>query len=264
MQNFSSARRENGKGKKTNNVARSMRKELKNLGRAELLELLVQQGEQLDATKEALAAAEERAANQERIARLAEEAVTRLHGIMEAASLAKEQYFIALGEVKAQMGIVANPENGNGEAAEEAGEAPGEVVSAPSGTFEEAPAPSATIQPLQMEQPEQPARTEPVSPSEQPAAQAPAASPYPYQAYQNAYADAASSGYSSGYTGTYGAYPNQAYQGSQGYQGYAYTNSYSAPAYAYGNTSAVADAGVKEAKSESVTAWGGDASYDPD
>ncbi len=86
-------------------MAKSSNKKLKKLGRAELLELLVKQGEQLDKTKEALAAAEERAAYQERIARLAEKAMSRLAGLLEATELAHDQYSDALAELKSQMGI---------------------------------------------------------------------------------------------------------------------------------------------------------------
>ncbi len=78
---------------------------LKKLSRSQLLELLVKQGEQLDKTKAALEAAQERAAHQERIARLAEKAVSRLAGILEAAQLAQEQYNDALAELKVQMGL---------------------------------------------------------------------------------------------------------------------------------------------------------------
>lgn len=86
-------------------MVKSSNKKLKKLGRAELLELLVKQGEQLDKTKEALAAAEERAAYQERIARLAEKAMSRLAGLLEATELAHDQYSDALAELKSQMGI---------------------------------------------------------------------------------------------------------------------------------------------------------------
>lgn len=79
--------------------------QLKRLNRLELLELLVQQGEQLERTQEALAVAEARAAHQERIARLAEDAAARLSGILEAAQLAQSQYNQNLRDLKAQMGI---------------------------------------------------------------------------------------------------------------------------------------------------------------
>lgn len=86
-------------------MAKSSMSKLKKLSRSQLLELLVKQGEQLDKTKAALEAAQERAAHQERIARLAEKAVSRLAGILEAAQLAQEQYNDALAELKVQMGL---------------------------------------------------------------------------------------------------------------------------------------------------------------
>lgn len=71
----------------------------------ELLELLVEQGEQLERTQEALVAAETRATQQERIARLAEDAISRLAGILEAAQLVQFQYSTKLRELKAEMGL---------------------------------------------------------------------------------------------------------------------------------------------------------------
>lgn len=79
--------------------------QLKKLSRVELLELLVEQGEQLESTQEKLAVMEARAAHQERIARLAEDAAARLSGILEAAQLAQAQYMQNLRELKAQMGV---------------------------------------------------------------------------------------------------------------------------------------------------------------
>lgn len=80
-------------------------KSLRKLDRLELLELLVEQGEQLERTQEALVAAETRATQQERIARLAEDAISRLAGILEAAQLVQFQYSTKLRELKAEMGL---------------------------------------------------------------------------------------------------------------------------------------------------------------
>lgn len=80
-------------------------KTLRKLDRLELLELLVEQGEQLEHTQEALAAAETRATQQERIARLAEDAISKLAGILEAAQLVHLQYASQLRELKAEMGL---------------------------------------------------------------------------------------------------------------------------------------------------------------
>lgn len=71
----------------------------------ELLQLLVEQGEQLEKTQEALHAAEERARQQERVARLAEDAVSKLAGVLEAAQIAQTQYTDKLRELKVQMGL---------------------------------------------------------------------------------------------------------------------------------------------------------------
>ena len=87
--------------------------QLKRLNRLELLELLVEQGEQLERTQQALAVAEARAAHQERIARLAEDAAARLSGILEAAQLAQSQYNQNLRELKAQMGIKSETVSGD-------------------------------------------------------------------------------------------------------------------------------------------------------
>lgn len=80
-------------------------KTLRKLDRLELLELLVEQGEQLERTQDALAAAETRATQQERIARLAEDAISKLAGILEAAQLVHLQYTSQLRELKAEMGL---------------------------------------------------------------------------------------------------------------------------------------------------------------
>lgn len=80
-------------------------KTLRKLDRLELLELLVEQGEQLENTQDALAAAETRATQQERIARLAEDAISKLAGILEAAQLVHLQYTSQLRELKAEMGL---------------------------------------------------------------------------------------------------------------------------------------------------------------
>ena len=84
---------------------RADNKSLRKLDRLELLELLVEQGEQLERAQEALAAAETRATQQERIARLAEDAISRLAGILEAAQLVQFQYSTKLRELKAEMGL---------------------------------------------------------------------------------------------------------------------------------------------------------------
>lgn len=78
---------------------------LPKLNRVELLELLVEQGEQLERTQEELARAQAQAALQERIARLAEDAMARLAGMLEAAQLAQRQYMQNLRELKVEMGI---------------------------------------------------------------------------------------------------------------------------------------------------------------
>lgn len=80
-------------------------KKLSKLSRVELLELLVEQGEQLERVKQELAVMTNRAACQEKIARLAEGAISRLAGVLEASQLVQEQYTQSLQELKAQMGV---------------------------------------------------------------------------------------------------------------------------------------------------------------
>lgn len=80
-------------------------KSLKKMDRLELLQLLVEQGEELERTQEALKAAEARAAHQERIARMAEDAVSKLAGILEAAQMHQETYSRRLKDLKAEMGL---------------------------------------------------------------------------------------------------------------------------------------------------------------
>lgn len=80
-------------------------KKLSKLSRVELLELLVEQGEQLERAKQELAVMTNRAACQEKIARLAEGAISRLAGVLEASQLVQEQYTQSLQELKAQMGV---------------------------------------------------------------------------------------------------------------------------------------------------------------
>ena len=86
-------------------MARNTDRSLRKLDRIELLEILVKQGEQLEATQEALQAAETRAAQQERIARLAEDAISRLAGVLEAAQLVQFQYSEKLHDLKTEMGL---------------------------------------------------------------------------------------------------------------------------------------------------------------
>lgn len=81
--------------------------QLSKLNRQELLELLVEQGEQLERTQEELAITKARATYQERIARLAEDAAARLSGILEAAQLAQQQYSQNLKDLKSAMGVTA-------------------------------------------------------------------------------------------------------------------------------------------------------------
>lgn len=78
---------------------------LPKLNRVELLELLVEQSEQLERLQEELAQAQAQAALQERIARLAEDAMARLAGMLEASQLAQHQYMKNLRELKSEMGI---------------------------------------------------------------------------------------------------------------------------------------------------------------
>lgn len=103
--------------------------QLKKLNRIELLELLVEQGEQLEQAQEQLILVEARAAHQERIARLAEDAAARLSGILEAAQLAQAQYMQNLRELKAQMGVI-NETVSNEEGSSENG-APASVTADP-------------------------------------------------------------------------------------------------------------------------------------
>lgn len=76
-----------------------------NLNRVELLELLVEQGEQLEKMQKEVEKARAQAALQERIARLAEDAVARLAGMLEGAQLAQAQYEENLRDLKAEVGI---------------------------------------------------------------------------------------------------------------------------------------------------------------
>lgn len=80
-------------------------KSLQKFDRHELLELMLAQAEELEHTQQALREAEARAAHQERIARMAEDAVARLAGILEAAQLHQEHYSMKLRELKAEMGL---------------------------------------------------------------------------------------------------------------------------------------------------------------
>lgn len=86
-------------------MATESEKKLRQLNRVELLELLVEQGEHLDRVQAELAETQARALHQERIARMAEDAVSRLAGILEAAQLVQEHYTQNPRELKAQMGI---------------------------------------------------------------------------------------------------------------------------------------------------------------
>lgn len=92
-------------------MARSKDKKLSKLSRVELLELLVEQGEQLARVQAELEVMENRAACQEKIARLAENAVSRLAGVLEAAQLVQTQYTQSLQELKAQMGVTNEQAN---------------------------------------------------------------------------------------------------------------------------------------------------------
>ncbi len=103
-------------------------KTLRKLGRVELLELLVEQGEELERVQAELEATKARAAHQERIARLAEEAVSRLTGLLEAAQLCQESYSQRLKELRVEMGLQVAKAEAPAEEAPSEEEAPQEEV----------------------------------------------------------------------------------------------------------------------------------------
>lgn len=149
-------------------MTRAKDKKLSKLSRVELLELLVEQGEQLERVQAELEVMENRAACQEKIARLAENAVSRLAGVLEAAQLVQTQYTQSLQELKAQMGVTneqtPQAENVSVNELPNAGAVmPMQDAPAPQMPMQDIPMPQMPMQPVQ-EAPLQPLQDVPAQP----------------------------------------------------------------------------------------------------